>query len=341
MNRTNDDESAVNTATLTISNPTPAPAPETVAEPPNEIVNPAQLDKPAFLMNVPLSYATDVPNNPWMLDLSEEERKPQFNKALRQFLQVYHFLSAESIVYLLPAPGTCHLQDLVFTANLGIVLSHLPKRGAAIVSNFTSEPRVGEACVGVPFFESLGFCPTTSPYKFEGEAELKHLYGNVYVGGYGIRSDIQAYEWMQDTFDMKVISLKETEPYLYHLDCSVFPLTRENTLVCTTLFANQEIQELEKYTNIIDVSEDDCFFGICNSVRLSNMILNSSHIHELRAGTEDYIAERNKNRRLEDIAADLGFQPVFFNLSEYHKGGALLSCMVMHLNRYSYEFVLL
>ena len=183
---------------------------------------------------------------------------------------------------------------------------------------------------------SAGGCVT-----YPGSPLMAMMYGNVYVGGYGIRSDIRAYEWMQDSLDMKVIPLRETEPYLYHLDCTVFPVTRETTLVGTKFYTSQEIQELEKYTNIIDVSEDDCFFGICNSVRLSNMILNSSHIHELRAGTEDYIAERNKNRRLEDIAADLGFQPVFFNLSEYHKAGALLSCMVMHLNRYSYEFVLL
>ena len=28
----------------------------------------------------------------------------------------------------------------------------------------------------------------------------------------------------------------------------------------------------------------------------------------------------------------------YFDLGEYMKGGALLSCMVMHLNRYSYAF---
>ena len=318
----------------------PAPAPEAAVESPSGVINPAQLDKPAFLMNVPLSFATDVANNPWMEDLPEQERKPNFNTALRQFLQVYQFLAAESVVYLLPAPGNCRLQDLVFTANLGIVLTHVPTPGVAVVSNFTSAPRVLEANAGSPFFERLGYVTRTSPHKFEGEAELKHLHDNVYAGGYGIRSDIRTYEWMQDSFDMKVIPLKETEPYLYHLDCTVFPLTREHTLVCTSLYTKEEVQELERYTNIVDVSVEQAFSGICNSVRLSNIILNASNIHELRAGTEDYIAERDKNRRLEDIATDLGFEPVFFNLSEYLKAGALLSCMVMHLNRHSYEFAL-
>lgn len=97
---------------------------------------------------------------------------------------------------------------------------------------------------------------------------------------------------------------------------------------------------LEKQTEIIDVSVDDCFSGICNSLRLGNVILNSSHIHELKRGTEDFDQELQKNRKLEDITAKLAFEVNYFNLSEYHKGGALLSCMVMHLNRHSYSYQL-
>ena len=111
--------------------------------------------------------------------------------------------------------------------------------------------------------------------------------------------------------------------------------------MCTELFTAVEIEKLEKHTEIIDVSLDDCFYGICNSVRLSNAILNASHIHELRTGTEDYAGEMYKNRRLEGIGADHAFELTFLNLSEYPEAGALLSCMVTHLNRHSYEFTLL
>ena len=43
---------------------------------------------------------------------------------------------------------------------------------------------------------------------------------------------------------------------------------------------------------------------------------------------------------LEDIAVKYGFEVSYFNLSEYFKSGALLSCMVMHLNRQSYQLTL-
>jgi hypothetical protein len=65
-------------------------------------------------------------------------------------------------------------------------------------------------------------------------------------------------------------------------------------------------------------------------------VLNSSHLDDLQAGTEDYKNEMQKNLRLEDIAANLALEIGYFNLSEFRKSGAHLSCLVMHLNRHSY-----
>ncbi len=303
--------------------------------------NPTQLHRPAFLLNCPFSYSTDVANNAWMADIDPGERAPVFTRAMSQFLELYFDLASDALVYLLPTPRQCGLQDLAFTANLGIVLDHLPERDTVVLSNFSSEPRRGETAVGERFFEQLGYRTIVSPARFEGEAELKHLHDNVYVGGHGLRSEAATYEWMARTFDMKVLPLELTDPYLYHLDCTVFPLTPEHTLVCTEMYEEDELAALEEETEIIDVSVDDCYQGICNSVRLGNVILNASNLCELRRGTEDYKLEAGKNHRLEEIAGEHAFEVGYFNLSEFMKGGALLSCMVMHLNRYSYAFKLL
>jgi N-dimethylarginine dimethylaminohydrolase len=304
-------------------------------------VNPTSLEKPAFLLSCPFSYCTDIANNAWMQEMQPGDRKVNMKRAMRQFLEFYHFLCSEAVVYLLPAPGRCSLQDLVFTANLGIVPEHLPDKNTAILSNFTSEPRRGETPVGVRFFEAMGYNTYVAPHRFEGEAELKHLCDNVYIGGFGIRSEREAYEWMEREFDMTIVKVEEVDDYLYHVDTTIFPITREKTLVCTEMYEEHEIAAIEEHTEIIDVSADHCYSGICNSVRLCNTILNASHIHELKPGTEDYKNEIAKNRRLEDIAVNLGFEVSYFNLGEYLKGGALLSCMVMHLNRHSYSFNLL
>src|SRR5215211_198079 len=303
-------------------------------------LTPTELKRPAFLLNVPFSYSTAIANNVWMEEIEREEREPNFERAMIQFLEVYRYLASDALVYLLPTPRDRNLQDLVFTANLGVVLEHLESKDTVVLSNFTSEPRRGETEVGLGFFEAMGYRTYVAPARFEGDAELKHLHDNVYAGGYGQRSQRETYDWMERTFDLEIVKLRETDPYLYHLDCTVFPITREDTLVCTEMYEQDELSALEKHTNIIDVSVEDCFSGICNSVRLSNTILNASNIHDLKAGTEDYSAELHKNRRLEDIAHNLAFEVSYFNLGEYLKGGALLSCMVMHLNRHSYAFTL-
>lgn len=304
-------------------------------------INPTSLDKAAYLLNVPFSLAADVVNNAWMQELDEPHRHIDIKKAINQFLQLYHFMAAESVVYLLPTPSVTGLQDLVYCANMGVVLEEQSDNTTVILSNFSTEVRAPETRVGKAFFELMGYQTVTPPYHFEGEAELKHLHDNIYIGGYGIRSDKRAYDWMAEQYGVKIIALEETEPYLYHLDCTVFPLTREDTLVCTEMYTAEEIRQIEAVTNIVDVSVDDCFSGICNSVRLGNSLLNASHIHELKSTDEYYNEEKQKNRKLEDLATQYAFELSFFNLSEFLKSGALLSCMVMHLNRKSYELVLI
>ena len=216
---------------------------------------PSQLPIPAFVMNFPFTLDTANPNNIWMQEMEKEELKINKGNAYRQFLDLYQFVAGNSLVCTLPSTG--NYQDLVYVANLGIQLPHLKDSNTIIMANFTSEPRQGEEEVGKPFFEAMGYEVHNCPFKWEGEADLKYLYDNVYIGGYGIRSDIKAYEWMEKEFDMKIIKLEMVDDYLYHLDCSIFPLTQEKTLVCTEMFEEDELEQLEQYTEIIDISVDD------------------------------------------------------------------------------------
>lgn len=323
------------------SQPTTPPRPMDAPAADRPVETFSDLSTPAFLLCYPFSYSTAEPNNVWMTDLSDEQREIDHPNARRQFQNLYRFMAAQSTVVLLPTPRNCKLQDLVFVANLGIVLTHLPNPNTVIVSNYQSPPRMGETEVGVKFFDSMGYKTFVPPNTFEGEAELKHIAGNTYIGGIGQRSSPAAFEWMEENFDMKVIQVTEKDPYLYHLDCTIFPITREKTMVCTELYEKAEIAEIEKVTEIVPVSKRVAIPGICNSVLIGNTILNASSIHQLERGSEKYSVERDKLRRLEDIAGENAMEIATFNISEFEKGGAVLSCMVMHLNRASYNLTLL
>ena len=300
---------------------------------------PSKLPIQSYVMNFPFTLSTSDPNNIWMQELTDEELSVNRPKAYKQFMDLYQFMAGGSLVYLLPSEG--NFQDQVYVANLGIHLPHIKNDNQILLSNFTSDPRKGEELVGEKFFNQMAYKTAISPYKWEGEADLKYLYGNKYIGGYGIRSNIKTYEWMEENYNMDIIKVAMVDEYLYHLDCSIFPLNTDQTIICTELFDEEEIAEIEKHTEIIDISADDALGGLTNSVRYGNMVLCASNISELKRTHEYYDAEKHKLATLEKICSDAGMEPVIFNLSEYMKSGAMLSCMVMHLNRVDHNKTLL
>ena len=292
-----------------------------------------KLESPSFLLNFPSSFSTKEKNNTWM---KEDDVEPNIEAAFSQWFDLYNFLSSNGLVTVLPTPHNCTLQDLVFVANLGVVINP----DTIIISNFTSPPRIGETKVGLDYFKISGFKNVIEcPFKFEGEADLKHLRDNIWIGGYGLRTDIKAYEWMEENFDMKIIKIKMHNEKCYHFDCLCFPLTSSTILLCEELLTFKEIAEIRKVASIINVPLKFAENGATNNVRIHNFILNSSDFTDLDPieDAEDYKAEKEKNEFLEEISVSLGMEMIFVNLSEFTLGGAMLSCLVLHLNRFSYE----
>ncbi|SHG90048.1 hypothetical protein [Streptoalloteichus hindustanus] len=302
-------------------------------------LNPTQLPHPAFLLTVPFALVAEAGREGPPRGPSVER-----HRAMSQFLELYRDLTADALVYLLPTPRVTGLRDLARTASLGVVLEHLPAANVVVLAHFADPARRAGTEIALAFFESLGYRAFVPAGHFEGEADLKHLRDDVYVGGCGPRSEPQVYDWMERTFDMRVVRLRTAESPTAappHLDQTVFPLTRDRTLVCVEAHDRGEIRRLERHTEVIPVPLSACRAGVCNSVRVNNTVLNASHLHELRPGSEAHAAELAKNRLLEDLAARLAFEVNHVNLSEFRKTGALLSSLVMHLNRYSYRFELM
>ena len=102
---------------------------------------PSHLQLQSYVMNFPFSLSTADPNNIWMQELNEEELQINRPKAYKQFMDLYNFMSGQSLVYLLPSEG--NFQDQVYVANLGLQLPHIKDANKILLSNFTSEPRKG------------------------------------------------------------------------------------------------------------------------------------------------------------------------------------------------------
>jgi len=293
------------------------------------------LDLPAIVMSPPIGFDAKIPNNLSMEKQTEAEREVDRGRALNQWLTLYNFFASQGLVYLAPTPQK-YLQDLVFTSNLGVVLDDFDK-DIVVVSNFTVPNRQGETEVGKRFFENLGFETHVAPFKFEGDAELKKIGPKLYVGGYGQRSDIKTYEWMEEKFGIKIIKVSPTNNYLYHLDVNFLPVTREDALCCLSSFSKEDIKTLEGYINLIEIPLKYAEYGGCSVVRYYDSLIAESCIQEEEPGSESWEIEMGKNRLLEDICIHLDLEPVFVNISEFYKGGADMSCLVMNLNHFSFK----
>jgi N-dimethylarginine dimethylaminohydrolase len=274
---------------------------------------PTDWQGPVFLMNFPLTVSNTIPNNAWMSP--ETQGKYDKIRAANQWLKLFRRLSTESLIYTLPSFG--NFQDLPFVANLGCYLPHIKDRNIILLANFSSIPRRGEEKIGRRFFESFDYLVEQPVHRWEGEADLKWVRENIYIGGIGSRSTIEAYDWMHKEFEMEIPYIELFDPKLYHLDCVYFQLTDTKALVNVTALRPQDVKKLERLVEIVPVPEAYKYEGWTNSLRVNDSVL-----HGPSAPVECFDSLLEKH----------DFQLETIDLTEFDKSGADLSCLCMHLN---------
>ena len=79
----------------------------------------------------------------------------------------------------------------------------------------------------------------------------------------------------------------------------------------------EDIKNLEKVTEVIDIPKEYIYNGWTNCIRIGNKIFH---------------AWDHSNNDIEDFYAKLGYLTIPVKLDEFDKSGADLSCLVMHLN---------
>jgi N-dimethylarginine dimethylaminohydrolase len=265
---------------------------------------------PVFLMNFPLSVSNAEPNNILMI------HKEPYNVRLacQQWMKLYNRIAKEALVYVLPGHGS--LQDLPFVANLACYLPHMIS-DVIILSRFTSRPRIQEEKFGRNFFCNFDYVVEQPSYCWEGEADLKWVRNDIYVGGVGQRSTAKAFKWMRNEFNMNIIEVELTDPKLYHLDCVFMMLSENKALVNCSALSKSDIAKIEKVVEVVSVPDQFKYEGWTNGVMLGGVLL-----HSCVSTADDYA----------DFMAKLNIPVECFCLDEFEKSGADLSCCVLHLN---------
>jgi N-dimethylarginine dimethylaminohydrolase len=309
--------------------------PQEKPDPNVQLDDPSQSDVPAFLMNRPFSWDCDAPNNVWMKKMSKAELKPNFALADKQWMSLYQLLASQGYVETLPAHPSKDFQDLVYVANCGIMLCHLPKP-VFVAANFKSPPRKGEEKIAIDHFKLWDYRIEKAPLHFEGEADLKHIRDNIYIGGYGIRTDPKVYDWFEREFNMKVTRVKMTDEWCYHFDCNLFPLTSDTVIACPSIMDKADVAEIEKVAEIIPVSKRLAHAATTNAVRIGQYVVYGQTLSELTSKDDDWDDECDKKAFFEKHLPKYGFEPFAVWLGEFEKSGAACSCCCFHINRVSY-----
>jgi N-dimethylarginine dimethylaminohydrolase len=252
-------------------------------------------------------YGIEYEINPWMSRsrASDTEMSRRQWHALRDLLAS---LGAE-ISLMEPRQG---LPDLVFTANAALMWGD-----RAFLARFRHAARQGETPEDDRWFAAHGFQSETLPtgWDFEGAGDALFC-GETLFGGYLIRSDAGALQWLGQRMGSQVIPLQLVNDYFYHLDTCFCPLSPDEALWHPPAFDEYGRRAVEaNIPRLIEVNADEAARFACNAVVLGKHVVLNTGCPQLEA----QLSQR-------------GYTPHSTELGEFIKAGGSAKCLTLRLD---------
>jgi N-dimethylarginine dimethylaminohydrolase len=260
----------------------------------------------------PEFYDVNYVINPWM---AGNLHRPSRDAAFTQWRNLYRQLQRIADVRLMHArPGA---PDMVFVAHTAII-SH----GIAAVSSFAHPQRRKEEPYLRRWLQDAGFLIWETPQEtsFEGEGDAAFdADGNHLWIAHGVRTCQHAHRHVADAWHTPVSSLHLVDPRFYHLDTCFAPLANGYLLYFPAAFDAASIAKIEAAypaEKRITVTETEATQFACSVINIGrNIIMGSPNLVDLSG-------------RL----ADVGFDVVQIDLSEFHRGGGSAKSLALRLS---------
>jgi N-dimethylarginine dimethylaminohydrolase len=265
------------------------------------------LTRPTILMCPPDFYGIEYEINPWM----SRSRSSDSQRARDQWQALFDLLSGlgTEIKLMTPVKG---LPDLVFTANAALIW-----RAVAYLARFRHSARQGETPCDEAWFRENGFESRVLPagWDFEGAGDALFC-GQTLFGGYMIRSDAQALQWLAGQIGCPAIPLQLIDERYYHLDTCFCPLTAEMAIYFPPAFDDYGRKALQEHVpSLVAVSPEEAARFACNAVVVG-----------------DHVVINTGCPRLEYDLAELGLTSHSTELDEFIKAGGSAKCLTLRLD---------
>jgi N-dimethylarginine dimethylaminohydrolase len=263
--------------------------------------------RPTILMCPPDYYGIEYEINPWM----SRQRQSDAAESFRQWTELKSLLESLGVdVRLLEAQRG--LPDLVFTANAGMVMWE-----SVFLSRFRYPPRQLETPVDEAWFKANGLVTRAVPeqWSFEGAGDALFC-GDTLFGGYIIRSDAGAIQWVGREAGCRTIPLQLVDPYYYHLDTCFCPLSPTEAIWYPDAFDDYAQRAIKENVPVrIEVAPQEAPRFACNAIVVGRHVV-------LNTGCPDLEADLRR----------LGFTPHSTPLDEFIKAGGSAKCLTLRLD---------
>ena len=153
-------------------------------------------------------------------------------------------------------PATEGLEDMVFTANPAFVGENSEGERVALLSSMKHASRKKEVAAFDAWFTEKKYKTASlskEDWVFEGNGDgIWQWDRSIIWGGYGFRTELEAYEEISNIFGAPVIAVQLTSPYFYHLDTCFCPLSEKVVLIYPGAF---DEKGLALILSLIHISE--------------------------------------------------------------------------------------
>jgi N-dimethylarginine dimethylaminohydrolase len=209
-------------------------------------------------------------------------------------------------------PATPGCEDMVFCANPSFAGVNAGGRKVAVLSLMKHPSRQREVLAHRAWFSAHGYDVIESPVLFEGCGDACWHPGKRAIwGGYGQRSAVEAYPFLEVVFGVKALTL-ELKTDFYHLDTCFCPLDGKTVLYYPKAFTRAGVALIEKhFPRRIEAGEADARERFaCNAAAFGR------HVVLQRGSTA-----------LEGRLRDAGFEVHPVETGEFLKSGGSVYCM--------------
>lgn len=273
----------------------------------------------SVLFATPTHFSVDYRINPYMISgVDPAVADSQWRELVARYEDIADVtvMDVEAIWSDLDESGVAppaELPDMTFCSNHAL---SLPDREAFLLAEMATEERRDEPAYFRQWCDNHGITTEElrSDVTFEGCGDARwHPGRRLLWGGYGPRTDFEAYREIADRYDVPVVPLELTDESYYHLDVCFSAIDEHTAVVCPDAFTEAGREKISRlFETLITVSPEaaqEHFACNCHSI----------------AG--DVVVIERSNRETIKKLESRGYDTLRVSTDEFMKAGGSVACM--------------